>query len=434
MNPRVTIFLVLATAAVLGAIIISVESFSSVESGTYVIKQAAVSGELTAIMKPGMFTKGFGTVTEWPVAETFYFTKDKDHANDMGNEGIEIRFNDGAVCTISGTCRVDMPRSEAEAIALVTKFGYRTHQQVEQKLILPVIRRSLIMTANLMSSKESYSDRRPDFIRYAWDQVANGVYQTKDEQVTEVDPITQEKVTKTRKTILVDKDGKTLRENNPLEGTGITLSIFEIKDFGYDGTVSQQIAKQQESIMAVQIARAQAQKAAQDSITSKALGEAVVIKAEYEEKEKKIRAEVKANQEASVATIEAQKLLDVAKLTQATAVVAATQERDVAKVQLEAASLTKQAAIETATGQAESRKMILAADGALAQKLEAYNKANQVWAEAYAKHAVPNIQMGGAGGSGGDATEAQRTMELIQLKAAKDLLLDTSVHMTNTGK
>jgi len=432
MTPRQLIALIVVICAIIFGIVLAVEIPGSVDNGTYVIKQAAVSGDIQAYMKPGMFGRNFGATTVWPVSETFYFTKEVDHKGDTGDESIEVRFNDGAVCNISGTCRVDMPRSETEAVALITKHGYRTHDQVEQKLILPVIRRALIMTANLMSSKESYSDRRPDFFKFAWDQIANGVYQTKDEQTTEIDPITGDKVTKVRKTILVDKEGKTLREQNPLEGTGITLSIFEIKNFGYDPAVTTQIAKQQESIMAVQIARAQAQKAAQDSITAKALGEAIVVKAEYEEKEKKIRAEVKANQEASVATIEAQKILDVATKTKETALVAAAQERDVAKVQLEAAALVKQSLIEKATGQAEAKRLILAADGALEQKLEAYNKANVVWAEAYAQRKVPQIVMGAGSGAGTDATEAQKTMELLQIKAARDLLVDPTIKPVQT--
>ena len=427
MSPKQLLLLIGVVIGIIFAIVIAVECPGSVDNGTYVIKQAAVSGDIQAFMKPGMFSRNFGATTVWPVSETFYFTKEPDHKGDTGDESVEVRFNDGAVCRISGTCRVDMPRSETEAIALITKHGYRTHEQVEQKLILPVIRRALIMTANLMSSKESYSDRRPDFFKFAWDQIANGVYQTKDEAVVEIDPITQEKVTRTRKTILVDKEGKTLRENNPLENTGITLSIFEIKDFGYDPAVTTQIAKQQESIMAVQIARAQAQKAVQDGITSKALGEAVVIKAEYEEKEKKIRAEVKANQEASVATIEAQKQLDVATKVKETALVAAAQERDVAAIALEAAALTKKTAIEKATGQAEAKRLILAADNALEQKLEAYNKANEVWAAAYAKRNVPQIVMGNGAAAGADLSEASKAMELMQLKAARDLLVDPTI-------
>jgi hypothetical protein len=430
MQPRIVALLVAAVAVLIFCIVWAAESVGSVDNGTYVIKQAAVSGELTAHMKPGMFNKNWGTVSEWPVAETFYFTKDAEgarNAKDTGDDSIEVRFNDGAVCNISGTCRVDMPRSEVEAIALITKHGYRTHEQVEQKLILPIIRRALIMTANLMSSKESYSDRRPDFFKFAWDQIANGVYQTRDESIVEIDPITQEKVTRTRKTILVDKEGHTLREQNPLEGTGITLSIFEIKNFAYEAKVQAQIGTQQDAIMAVQTARANAQKATQDALTAEANGKAAVMKAKYEEEEKKARATVKAEQEQAVAIIAAEQLVKVAEKDKETALIGASKEKEVAAVNLDAAKLTKQQQIELATGQSESRKLILAADGALAQKLEAYTSVQKSWADAYARRAVPQVEMGGNTGGAGGATEAQGLLQLLEIKAAKDLALDLAV-------
>ena len=282
------------------------------------------------------------------------------------------------------------------------------------------------MTANLMSSKESYSDRRADFFKYAWDQIANGVYQTKDEQTTEVDPITGEKITKVRKTILIDERGHVQRELNPLEGTGITMSIFEIKNFVYEDKVQKQISTQQDAIMAVQTARANAQKAVQDALTAEANGKAAVMKAQYEEMEKKARAEVAAQQQASVAVIAAQQQVDVASKTREAAVIAATQEKDVAAVALEAARLQKQKQIELATGESEARKMILASDGALIQKLDAYNKAQAVWADAFARRQVPGMIFGGAGGAG-STTDAQTFMELMTAKAARDLSLDMSI-------
>jgi hypothetical protein len=430
-NTKLILFLIAIVVMVIAGLTIAAEGFGQVQAGTYVIKQS-VSGQLTAIMKPGIFAKNFATVTEWPLAETFYFTADDEGAGNTaqattGDQSIEVRFNDGGVCKISGTCRLDMPRSESEAIDLVTKFGYRDHAQVEQKLILPVIRRALIMTANLMSSKDSYSDRRADFFNFSWDQIANGIYKTVDTTVTDPDPITGTPITHMRKEIAKDDHGTILRENNPLEGTGVTLSIFEIKNFIYEDKVKAQISTQQDAIMAVQTARANAQKATQDALTTEANGKAAVMKAEYEELEKKKRAEVQAQQLQEVATIAAQQQVDVANLTKQQALVAANQGLEVAAVDLKAAQLTAQKVQELARGESEARKMILASDGALAQKLEVYTKAQQVWADAFARRAVPGVIMGGGAGGAGSATDAQAFMELMTLKAAKDLNLDMSI-------
>ncbi len=433
-NSRSLIIAVVIAVCVLLVVSLSGKIIETVDKGTYVIKQSASSGELTAHMKPGPFMQMFGDITVWPVAETFYFTKDSEGSvgpHDLGDASVEVRFNDGSVCNISGTCRVDMPRTDDEAIKIITEHGYRSHEQVELKLILPVIRRSLIMTANLMSAKDSYSDRRADFFKFAWDQVENGVYVTKDESTAELDPVLGTQVTKVRKTILLDPAGLPQREKNPLAGTGIHLSNFEIKNFVYEERVQKQIATQQEAIMAVQTARANAQKAEQDSLTVAAEGKAAVMKAKYEEEQKKIRAEVQAQQEQSVAVINAQKLVDVATKDKEQALVVANRDKEVASLTLDSAKLEKQRQIELGTGEAERKRLVLAADGALAQKLEAWTKSQEVWAAAFARRAVPSVVTGGGAHTDSDASTM---MELIGIKAAKDLALDMGVRQGTDKK
>ena len=178
--------------------------------------------------------------------------------------------------------------------------------------------------------------------------------------------------------------------------------------------------------MAVQTARANAQKAIQDALTAEANGKSDVMKAEYEELQKKKRAEVQAEQAQQVATIAAQQQVDVANLAKQQALVAANQQLEVAAIDLKAAMLTQQKTIELAKGESEARKLILASDGALAQKLDAYNKAQQVYGRKLSqKRNVPGIVFGAAGA--GPSNDAQEFMQLMTMKAAKDLQLDMGI-------
>lgn len=188
--------------------------------------------------------------------------------------------------------------------------------------------------------------------------------------------------------------------------------------------VQKQIGEQQGALMAVQTSRANAQKALQDSLTVEAEGKAAVMKAKYEEEQKKVRAEVQAQQEQAVAVIAAQKLVDVAGKDKEQALIAATKDKEVASLTLESAKLEKQRQIELGTGEAERKRLVLAADGALAQKLDAWSKSQEVWANAFAKRAVPSVVTGGGQHTDGDAAAM---MELIGIKAAKDLALDMGV-------
>lgn len=385
------------------ALAISGSIFETVEKGTYHVKQAAFSGTMTAKTTPGMYFQNFGDITVWRNAETFYFTAD-DKEGDDTDQSIEVRFNDGSICAISGTIRVQLPRTESRVISLMTNFGYRSYEDMRIKLIRPVIRNALRLTANLMTARESYASKRPDFISWAQDQIQNGLYQTEDTVVVTKDPISDEKIKKTIKTIKIGKDGKPLRVKNPLEGMGIELSNFEVKSFVYSQKVREQIARQQEAYMAIATAKAEAQKAEQDKLKEEAMGKARVAKAKYEKEEEKIRAVVDAEKEKEVAVLSAEKSKKVEELSK------------------EAAFFTKQKEILLGQGEAERKKLVMKADGALKQKLDAYVKVMEVFAREFGKQKwVPEVQMGVSKANGSAAVDL---MNLLSVKAAKDLSLN----------
>ena len=357
--------------------------FETVGKGTYQIKQAAITGTMSAKMTPGLWFQNFGDITTWPKAETFYFTADNREGESF-DQSIEVRFNDGSLCRISGTMRVVLPTSEDAAIALATKNSYASYRDLEHKLMLPVVRNAVRLTANLMSARESYSEKRTDFIFWAWDQVQNGLYETTEETRKVTDVVSGEEVTKTFKIISRNAEGRPLHQHNPLDGLDIKLANFEIKEFVYTGKVQQQIAAQQEALMAVATARAQAQQAEQDALTVEAKGKAKVMQAKYEEEERKARA-----------------------------VVQARQKLEVADLDKKAAELEKQKEILLGQGEAERKRLVLAADGALAQKLASLERINASWAEAYSKRQVPSLMMGAGAGPDKQTTDFTQMMQLL---------------------
>jgi hypothetical protein len=90
----------------------------TVEKGTYQIKQAAITGDMSAKMTPGLWGQYFGDIDVWPKADTYFFTHDNDTKGDSDiDTSIEVRFNDGSLCKISGTTRIIMPTSPEQAIS-----------------------------------------------------------------------------------------------------------------------------------------------------------------------------------------------------------------------------------------------------------------------------------------------------------------------------
>ena len=378
--------------------------FETVKKGTYQIKQAAVTGTMSVKMTPGLWLQLFGDIQTWPKAETFYFTADVVEG-ERRDQSIEVRFDDGSICHISGTCRINLPTSEEEALDLVIKHGYRSFEDMEAKLILPVVRNSLRLTANLMNARESYAEKRADFNKWAWDQIQNGLYETSEEVRKVKDPISGELVTKTFKIINRNANGSPKYQKNPLQGLGIALANFEIKKFVYAQTVMKQIAEQQKAIMAVATAKANAQEAEQQALTTEAQGKARVMKAKYEEEERKIRS-----------IVEAQKRLEVARLEK------------------EAAKETKEKEILLGQGEAERKRLVLAADGALKQKLETFEKVMQFFAQAYASRAVPSWVWGSGGPTGGSDAHFVSFLQTLQAKFLKDLGLDMAMPKGATAK
>ncbi len=383
-------------------IFLGMSAFETVEKGTYQIRQFPITGTLSVKMDPGMWCQCFGDVQTWPVSTTFDFTT--DHI-------IPTRFNDGSQSTVLGTVRVYMPKSEEKALEIITKHGFRSINSVMEQLVYPHLGRVLRLTGNLMSAKESFDEKRADFDSMAFDQLLHGVYKTSTEDMQITDPITGKITMKHYKKILLDEKGNIRREGNPMEGTGITFDAFRITSVKYPTVVERQIEAQRKAIMEVETARANAKKAEQDAKTIEMKGKADVMKSKYEKEQEKVKAVVEAQQQKEVAELHAEKELAVAKLLR----LAAREE--------------KERQILLGQGESERKKLVMKADGALAQKLEAWKEVNRYYATAmkeYKGQWVPNVVMGG-GQKGQNINAAQSLLDLFMVKTARDLSLDMTI-------
>lgn len=414
----------LAVALIIGLTCMS-KIVETVEKGTYQVKQAAITGTMSAKMTPGLWGQWFGDIDVWPKAETYFFTEDNDTKGDVDiDTSIEVRFNDGSMCKISGTSRIILPTTAEDAIKLVTERGHKTYYDLQEKLIKPTIRNVLRSTANLMSARESYSEKRLDFITWARDQIENGVYKTKEETKKVKDLVTGEETWKKVKVIRTTKDGMALHEANPFADTGIVLKNFEIKSFIYEKKVQVQIAKQQEARMAVETAKAKAEEARQEELKAVAEGKMKVAKAKYEKEQDKIKAVVDAQKAKEVQELDAARDKNVA-------IIAGEKRKEVAILDRDAAKLTKEKLILLGEGEAKRKKLVIEADGALEQKLAAAVQMNKDAMDALARRDVPTnyFAAGGntnGGGAGYDA-ELANTIKMINVQMLKNLQVDTSI-------
>lgn len=377
--------------------ILSTSLVEEIDAGEIVVIQAPVTGKLSVYTKAGYVWQGGGKATHYKRENQFYFlsTRDKIKAGirDTTDNAVNAIWNDNGKSSISGSIRWTMPSDTESIIKLHSNFG--TQDQIEQSLIRTNVVKSVFHTGPIMSSRESYAEKRGDLISLIQDQINYGVYRTKVVERDVVDELTGETRTQNVVEIIESEGIKQRQEESPIQEYNLRLYNVAVTSITYDDRTEDQIGNQQDAYMAVQTAIANSKKAEQDLITTQKQGEAAAAKAKWE--------------------IEVEK----AKL-----VTEAETRRAVAEENLKTAGLNKQADILEGQGIAEKKRLVMQADGALNEKLQAWIKSQEFMWAAFAQYKgniVPLYQTGAGGGS-----NAINFMEIMGAKAAKDLALDLS--------
>lgn len=369
----------------------STSLIENLESNKVMVIQG-VTGDLSCYTEPGPKWQLMGTVTKYPRRGTYAFDKhDKD--NDTGKK---LQFNDGGKGKLYASVNWEMPLDCKQILAIHRTFN--SEEGVQSQGIAKMINSAVYLSGPTMSSTESSAERRGELVELINDQAQHGTYQTISHQVERPDPITGEKRMQTVVEIVRDKAGLPKRQQGSiLEQYGIRLQPMAIEKLDYDDIVEKQIAERQKATQQVQLAQANARKAQQDTITAEEAGKAAAAKAKWEQEVIKAKLVTEAEQKLRVAELAAQEAIQY-----------------------------KKEQILRGEGDAERRRLVLAADGALDAKLQAYVQVQSIWAQnfgAFKGQLVPSVTMGGQGGANA-VSGASALMEMLSVKTAKDLALD----------
>lgn len=386
---------------ILGIVFIA-NSVTTVAADEIVVKQNFFDGKLQVWSTPGVHWQNFGRLTVYKRSAQYWFdVKDADPniKDSKPIDGtIQVRFNDGGHGNVGGSLRYDLPTDESRMLKLHST--YHSMENINHELIRQVVNKSVFMTGPLMSSRESYAEKRADLINYISDQILHGVYRTERHTVKEVDIISGQEKTVDK---VVPKEGER-EEKSPIEIFGINAYNITISRINYDPAIEKQIEQQQQATMAVQQAMVDARKAEQAAITTAKQGEAEAAKAKWAQEVIKATEITKAQQEKDVATLQA------------------TKNKEVAALALDTAKLEAQTTMTNAKADSDARKLAITADNALEKRLEAYVTVQKAWAAAYgAQRQTPDIQMGGSGGGG----TSQSLVDMMTVKTARDLNVST---------
>ena len=386
----------------------------NVNSDEIVVTQDPIDGDLHIHVSQGMKNQNFGTVVGvYHKSNQYNFDIPEELQNELKYEqaftnaevakyGIKVRFNDDGDAYIFGSMRYDLPLDEVSLEALQTQFGSK--YAIENDIVKRTVNNAVFNAGPLMSSKESSAEKRSDLLWFIEDMSLRGAYKTKKVIRHEKDPVTLETVDVKYVEIQDDtlnKDGVARQVKiSQFEKYKIVGGNFTISQIVYSPKVEEQIAKQQDLTMKVQIAKAGALEAQQNEITAGATGKANATKAKW-------------TQEA----INAKEIAEAEK------------QKEKAKLASEEAAYYKKEQTLIGEGDGARKRAVMLADGALKQKLDTYEKVQAKWADAYSKRAVPQWVQNGSGGNNGSGSQndAVTFMQLQNMKVAKDLGLDMKV-------
>lgn len=372
------------------------------------------TGKIFVKFTPGIYLQMFGITEEYNDVITFDFDKnDAEVSATLDQKGVAVRYQDGGTGTIFGKARFSLPTDQETMLKLHSDF--RSNAGVAQKLLKPVSEEALNLTAGLMTSEDAYAVKRGTFTDWAMRQIKDGKFQTELKEVYQEQIGTGEKVLTNIPVIIYDNAGMPKTYSSDFKDYSINVTGFQVTDWDFEAKTLDQIATKREATMAIITAKAQAEQAKQESITAEEQGKKDVTVARYQKEVEKEQAVVDAQRAKEVAVIAAEREVSVAE-----------QQKLQAEQKKLAAVEYKEEQILRGEGDAEYKRLVLNADGALQQKLDTYTVVMSRFAQEFGKQKwVPDVQMGAnASGSG---NEAANLINLLTATTLNDLGLDMSV-------
>jgi len=393
----------------------------------------SIGGKVSVIDTPGYYWKGFGTVWTYPRSTQYYYSASNEEGGEK-DQSIRVTFNDGGTAQISSFVKIQLPPKADHRLRLHQDYGGNL------KNIRAAIRAHLTncikSTGPMMSASENQAARKAEFNQTVESQLAVGLFKLRRTTI-ELDEVAEiveavdtdgKKIVKEKKAVvqateIIEKDGAPIVvQTSPLKLYGVSIIQFSVTSTDYDPKTREQFSAKKEAYLAAERAKAQRQEETQQRLMIIERGLRQVAETE-----------AAANLEKKKATVEADKLREVAEIDKQRAVVAALQKVEVAAQEKDEAETRRQIAeIKAKTAELDKAATISAAE-AKAKQIEiagGLTEKDRVLAEIKANRdakvaaslsniKVPGVVIVGGGGESGSSSAAMTDtlMNLLLLKS-----------------
>jgi hypothetical protein len=365
-----------------------------------------MNGSQFVQFQPGVFYAGFmAKEVEWPnqLSVSYRENEAKDDLDGSMMEigKIPIRFSGGPQADMMGIVQFILPNDEIKMLNIHNTHKFPTH--LVKNRLMPYTRACLQSSSQLLTVQNHYEGGRAQLGQDYLDQLQHGEFLLEVKEITKRDSNTNEFRTSYVSSQKRDTNGNIKRKYSSIDEYGITVADAQITDTDYSEIVDSMINKNIKSVTMASVSKQDLITAQQQALTAKAQGERELVTIEYDKKKE-----------------------------QTASIVAANTTVELAKLDLIKQKIAKEGAIQEgakikilADANAYEKAKLIQADGALTQKLAAWTTAQEYWAKAFGEYQgaiVPQMQMGG--NSTGNENSAVRFMEIMGMKAARDLNLE----------
>lgn len=348
----------------------------------------------------------------------------------------KIMFLDQVSAEIEATVRFKIPTDEETFLKMAHE--YRTPENLLRVALIPAFQETLRATGFLMSAEDYYSGSSTELMNEFEKQMQEGIYLVKrvevikksigertsdaDASATKSKPFGKQQKVVWEVQKQYDSKNNVLRKEQKFTLYGISVHEARITGVEPNAKFVERMQLKQKASADRAIAREQRIQEEEQKLLAVARGDREVAERQAKMKVEQIEMTTKAETDKKKALIIANKFKEQAKIQQETA-----------KVLLEKAKIDAEAVKVAADAESYKKKVILTADNALAQKLEAEITIQRVWANAYAKRRVPMYVFGASGDTpSGSDSDTKTFMQLMTVDAAKRLSYSRNIENNNS--
>lgn len=407
------------------------------ESG-YITHVRTIFGEEKVVENVGYETKWFGATTPWKKAlsiqslldeKQIYREGDDDLSANTSIPAVPLVFLGNVDAKVEFSARFKLPGGN-EFLKLAQ--DYRNPENLVNTALLPALKETLQSTASLMSADDYYAGARSEFASDFENQLSNGLFLIKRKEVqrhaakkaktailqegTEQGEFGDSKTTFLVTEKVVDDKGIPIRKAQQFRQYGVDVIEARITNVQPNKNYLDRMSAVQKALAELAVARQSRLKEEEEKLLVTARGEKEVEQKRQETLREQIEKTTRAETEKQLTKINAEREKQKAEI-----------EKQTASINLEKTKIDAEGTKVSADAEAYAKNAVITADGALDKKLQALVSINEVWANAASKAPVPGVMLGGSGGAASRQDEVGSLMQILAVKAAKDLAIDMSV-------